>query len=130
MAFPAQLLAVGVIVYVAVAALALVVDNVCAIGLLLPVAGDKPEMFAEPDAVHAYVVPPNELDNAMLVAPPEQNVIVFGVAVATGFGFTVIFIVGYCVSQVPTTVHVYVVVVVGLTVTFAPAGIVFTPSDH
>jgi hypothetical protein len=62
--------------------------NVCAI--VLPLDAVAPLAPVCEVTVHANVVPVTLLVNAILVAVPEHIVCVDGVAVAVGFGLTVI----------------------------------------
>jgi hypothetical protein len=84
---PGQVPAVGVMVYTAVPALVPVAVNVCAI--------EVPELLEAPltlvcVTLQANVLPVTLLVSATEVAPPEQMLCAFGVAVALGIGFTVI----------------------------------------
>lgn len=84
---PEQPFAVGVIVYTAVPATEPVVLSVCT--MLDPLPDDAPDtpVWA---TVQENVVPVILLVREIDVEPPEQNDCEEGVAVATGFGFTVI----------------------------------------
>ena len=85
-AVPVHPFAVGVIVYVAVPGVVPVAVKICA--MLFPLPAVAPDTFVC-TTVHEKVVPATLLVSAIEVVAPEQIVCDAGVAVATGFGFTV-----------------------------------------
>jgi len=111
---PAQPLAVGVMVYVAVPAALPVAVNTCAIELPLP--ADAP---LTPDwlTVQLKVVPATGLLSAMEGATPEHTVCDDGVAVTVGVGLTVmVTVTGVPAQPLAVGVMVYVAVPAALPV--------------